>query len=554
MTETRQDLLSVQGLSTGYRVRGRIRPTLTGVSFAIPRGEIVALVGESGSGKSTLANVVLRLAPPNTVIEAGAIHYDGDSLLQATPQRLAELRGNEIAFIPQDPANSLNPVRSIRSQLAETLRTTKTEIDGDPSAHIETLLDRVGIPQPRQVANKYPHELSGGQLQRVLIASALSAGPKLLVADEPTSALDVTVQRRVLDLIVGFRQDLGLSVLLITHDLALAQERADRIVVLERGRVQDAGETRAVLAAPSSEYTRRLLSDVPSLNADRFGRISAPREPASTGGGAPPAVRLQALRKVFHRHDQQIVALDNVDVTVHRGTTHAVVGESGSGKTTIARLILGLETTTSGSILFGTSRLDAADERQLDQLRTRVQLVYQNPFSSLDPKHTAIQAVIEPLHRHRIGARAHRAERGRELLGLVGLAAATHNAQPRRLSGGQRQRVAIARALALEPEILVLDEPTSALDVTVQAQILELLVDLQRQLGTTYILISHDLGVVRQLADEITVLRHGIVVERGTAQAIFERPSDPYTKELIEAVPGWTPTAPTSPRAALVAP
>ncbi|WP_040800043.1 dipeptide ABC transporter ATP-binding protein [Nocardia higoensis] len=533
-------LLTVAGLTVGYRVRGRVRPTVTDVSFTVPDGATLALVGESGSGKSTVAGTVLRLGAPNAVVESGTVRYRGESLLTLGGRRLRELRGNEIAYVPQDPANSLNPVRTIGSQLTETLRATGST-DEALSARVVELLDAVGIPRPAEVARKYPHQLSGGMLQRAILASAIAAGPRLLVADEPTSALDVTVQRRVLDLIDRLRVDLGLGVLLITHDLALAKERCDHLVVLEHGRVREAGKASAVLHSPRSDYTRRLLADVPALNADKFGR------PASDGpaGSAPPAIALEGVTKVFARPGGRdgrtggFLALDDVTLRVARGTTHAIVGESGSGKTTLARLILGLERPTSGRVLVDGEVLDPADPAALRRARRRIQLVYQNPSVALDPGYTAARAVAEPLLRHGIGTRATRARRARELLRLVGLPEHTYDALPVRLSGGQRQRVAIARALALEPEVLVLDEPTSALDVTVQARILELIVDLQRELGSTYVLISHDLGVVRQVADEVTVLRHGVVVESGRADAIFTDPADDYTRDLIESVPGW---------------
>ncbi|WP_109525889.1 MULTISPECIES: dipeptide ABC transporter ATP-binding protein [Nocardia] len=535
-------LLSVDGLSVGYRQRGQVRHTVAEVSFVVPEGSATALVGESGSGKSTIANTVLRLAPPNAVVESGDVRYRDESLLTARNRRLRALRGNEIAYIPQDPANSLNPVRTIGSQLRETLRVTAAVPADEITDRAAGLLADVGIPRPDEVARQYPHQLSGGMLQRVLIASAIAAGPALLVADEPTSALDVTVQRRVLDLIDRLRAELGLSVLLITHDLALARERCDELVVLERGRVREAGPAQVVLHRPRSEYTRRLLADVPALNADKFANatVSATAGTYARSADPTPVIELSGVTKVFHRPGGDLVALDRVGLSVAKGTTHAIVGESGSGKTTIARLMLGLERPSAGEVLLDGTPLDYSDPGALRAARRRIQLVYQNPFVSLDPTYTAARSVAEPLLRHGIGTRASRAARARELLNLVGLADRTHESLPERLSGGQRQRVAIARALALEPEVLVLDEPTSALDVSVQARILELVVDLQRELGSTYVLISHDLGVVRQIADTVTVLRHGVVVESGSAATIFATPTDDYTRDLIESVPGWS--------------
>lgn len=530
-TGSSDTVLSVSSLTVGYRTRGYVHNTVHDVSFAVPSGGALALVGESGSGKSTLANVILRLAAPNAVIVDGDVQYDGESLLTASNSRLRTLRGNNIAYVPQDPANSLNPVRTIESQLLETLDVTGSG-STDSRSTVVDLLGAVGIPRPAEVSKRYPHQLSGGMLQRVLIASAIAARPALLIADEPTSALDVTVQRRVLDLLDHLRGELGSSLLLITHDLALARERCDNLVVLEGGRVRETGQASVVFENPQSDYTRNLLADVPSLNADKFGKLTG--EPAPTSDAA---VQIVDVSKRFTANG--VLALDSVDLVVSRGTTHAIVGESGSGKTTLARLVLGLDHPTSGEVLIDGAALDHSKPESLREARRRLQLVYQNPFVSLDPTYTAIQSVAEPLLRYRIGNKASRAARARELLNLVGLPEGSHGSLPKRLSGGQRQRVAIARALALEPEVLVLDEPTSALDVTVQAQILELIVKIQQELGSTYLLISHDLGVVRQIADDITVLRHGVVVESGSARDVFAAPAEDYTRDLIESVPGW---------------
>ncbi|MBH0779560.1 dipeptide ABC transporter ATP-binding protein [Nocardia bovistercoris] len=535
-------LLSVEGLTVAYRHRGRVRPTVTDVSFTVPAGKAVALVGESGSGKTTIANTVLRLAAPTAVVRSGHIRFRGEALLTARDRRLRELRGNEIAYVPQDPANSLNPVRTIGSQLRETLRVTGAAEPKQIPERVTALLADVGIARPAEVARQYPHQLSGGMLQRVLIASAIAARPALLVADEPTSALDVTVQRRVLDLVDRLRAELGLGVLLITHDLAVARQRCEELVVLEQGRVREAGPTGTVLDDPRSDYTRRLAADVPALNPDRFAAATRVNSTVREQEPTRTVIELVDVTKVFRRPGAQgsLTALDAVNLTVAAGATHAIVGESGSGKTTIARLLLGLERPTSGRVLLDGKPLADDSDAAMRAVREQIQLVYQNPFVSLDPTYSAARAVAEPLLRHGIGTRSSRARRARELLHLVGLAEHTHDSLPARLSGGQRQRVAIARALALEPRVLVLDEPTSALDVTVQARILELIVDLQRELGSTYVLISHDLGVVRQITDTVTVLRHGVVVESGSAAAVLDAPADDYTRDLIDSVPGWS--------------
>ncbi len=385
-----------------------------------------------------------------------------------------------------------------------------------------------------QVYRSYPHQLSGGMLQRVLIGLAVMPGPTLLVADEPTSGLDVTIQKVVLDLLSELRQSLGLSLLFITHDLAIAAERADSLIVLRDGVVHERGTSKDVFSSPKSDYARELQADVPAINPDRYRAARAARP---SDGEAPNQIELRSVSKTFHARDRVIVAVDDVSLAVQRGRTHALVGESGSGKTTAVRLLLGLEQPDAGEIVVGTDTVSGHSRTQWRSARRHLQLVYQNPFTSLDPTWKLGRIVREPLDRYRVGEKSERRQRVIEALQNVGLSESLLSRRPTNLSGGQRQRVAIARALVMRPDVLVLDEPTSALDVTVQAAIMELLVRLQAELGLTYLFVSHDLSLVRQIADTVTVLQHGRIVEEGPVEQIFARPENPYTQALLKAIP-----------------
>ncbi|WP_327087155.1 ABC transporter ATP-binding protein [Nonomuraea sp. NBC_01738] len=502
-------LLDIRDLKVAY---GR-RTVVHGVSFTVGPGEVVAVVGESGSGKTTTANAVLGLHPASS----GQILLNGADIRGWSQKRLQAIRGAQIGLVPQDPSNSLNPVMRIGNQIAETLRIHKR---GDKAARrrrVIELLTRVGLDDPERRAGQYPHELSGGMRQRVLIAAAIALRPSLIIADEPTSALDVTVQRRILDLIDDLRQEYGTAVLLVTHDLGVAADRSDRLVVMKDGLVEERGDTRTILAAPSAAYTRQLFRDAPALNARNFRPLDERAE---------PAIVVRDLVKDFGAFR----AVDGVSFEVRRGGTHALVGESGSGKTTTARIVTRFTEADSGEVVIGAP-VGPRD------FRRKVQLVYQNPYGSLDPRQPVGTIVAEPLRNFGLGDRAARRTRVRELLERVALPEALLERRPRELSGGQRQRVAIARALAVEPEVVVLDEAVSALDVTVQARILELLEELQRDLGLTYLFISHDLAVVRQISHTVSVMNKGRIVESGTTQQIFDSPQDDYTRELLAAVP-----------------
>ena len=537
---TTEPVLSISGLAVAFRTGSELVTAISDISIDVAAGETVAIVGESGSGKSTTAAAVNRLLPENGVITAGSIRFDGRELTDLPENAMVSLRGAGIGLVPQDPMSNLNPLMRVGEQIGEALEVHGHTHGDATKARVVELLEMVGIADAAQRAHQYPHEFSGGMRQRVLIAMGLACKPRLLIADEPTSALDVTVQRRILDQLDTLTDELGTAVFLITHDLALAAERADRIVVMFRGHIVEEGTSAEVLGNPQHEYTKQLLAAAPSL-ASR--RDALPQRETATG---TPFVEIRDLRKEFALRSpkvgepQTFTAVDGVSFEIRRGTTVSIVGESGSGKSTTANMVLGLEDATSGSILFDGLDLTTLRRKELFALRRRVQPVFQNPYASLDPRYTVEQSIAEPLRVHRIGTAATRHSRVLELLEQVALPAAMAERLPHELSGGQRQRVAIARALALEPELVVLDEAVSALDVLVQAQILDLLADLQKRLGLSYLFISHDLAVVRMISDEVHVMQRGVVVESGTPERIFDDPQHPYTRELLAAIPGAT--------------
>jgi peptide/nickel transport system ATP-binding protein len=530
-------VLEVEDLAIAYHDgRQHAQRVVHGVSFSIAPGEVVALVGESGSGKTTTAQAVIGLLADNGRLEHGAIRLNGTDIAGWPQQRLDSIRGSVVSLIPQDPTSSLNPVRTVGEQVGEILRIHRYGDRRAIQARVLELLDRVGLSQPALRARQYPHELSGGMKQRVLIAIAIALRPALIIADEPTSALDVTVQRRILDLIDGLRREDGTAVLLVTHDLGVAADRADRLVVMQGGRIQEQGPTQDLLRRPGSAYTRQLLADAPSLSGGRLRPAPAPQD----GAAQDIAIAVEGLVHEFPVAGQRqpFRAVDGVSFQVRRGTTHALVGESGSGKTTTIRDVVGFARPTAGRILVEGVDLTTLRGEALRQMRRRIQLVHQNPFSSLDPRQTVYQIIEEPLLNYEPIARPERERRVHDILARVGLPPAVLQRPPRALSGGQRQRVAIARALILGPQVLVLDEAVSALDVTVQAQILALLEQLQRDLGLTYLFISHDLAVVRQIADTVSVLHAGRQVDAGPVQDVFVSPGSAYTRELINAIPG----------------
>ncbi|MFJ8007385.1 dipeptide ABC transporter ATP-binding protein [Streptomyces fagopyri] len=537
-------LLEIRGLSVSYRTRGGTVAAVRNVDLDVWPGQVTAVVGESGSGKSTTAHAITRLLPGNGGIDAGTVRFGRHDLATLSEAELRTLRGARIGLVPQDPAVSLNPVKRIGEQVAEVLRIHGLATPRSAPAEAVAVLGRAGLPDAAVRARQYPHELSGGMRQRALIAIAIAARPELIIADEPTSALDVTVQRVILDQLQRLTEESGTAVLLVTHDLGVAADRAQQLVVMSQGKVVETGPTRDILADPQDDYTRHLLASAPSLATAR-SRVPVPTPAPRTR----PLVEVRNLVKEFRLPrtgdgPRTLRAVDDVSLALHRGQTLALVGESGSGKSTTARLVLRLAEPTAGQVLFDGTDVTTAKGAQVRELRRRAQLVYQNPYASLDPRASIGEVITEPLRAFKVGDRASRLARARELLDRVALPAATLQRRPAELSGGQRQRVAIARALALSPDLVVCDEPVSALDVSVQAQVLALLAELQADTGVAYLFISHDLAVVRQIAHEVAVMRAGRIVETGPPQELFTNPRHEYTRELLAAIPGGQIPAP----------
>ena len=574
-------LLEISDLEVAFRSSTGLVPAVRKANLTLYPGQSVAIVGESGSGKSTLAHAVIGLLPGTGRVTGGTIRFQGRDITHLGTQELTALRGSSIGLVPQDPMSNLNPVWSIGFQVKEALRANglagvaddrlahlmaeHTEHTGDaqkaaPSAggridvdeQVALLLEQAGLPEASRRAKQYPHEFSGGMRQRALIAIGLAARPDLLIADEPTSALDVTVQRRILDHLQTLVRELGTAMLFITHDLGLAAERAEHIVVMHRGRVVESGPSLEVLQDPRHPYTQRLVKAAPSLASRRIESAHARGIQvtddellgASLGSSSTEEIlRVEHLTKVFEVRgakgkDKTLTAVDDVSFGIRKGTTTALVGESGSGKSTVANIILNLIDPTSGKVFHDGVDLSTLGPKELFALRRIMQPVFQNPYGSLDPMYSIFRVVEEPLRVHGIGTAKEREARVAELLDMVSLPRSVMRRYPHELSGGQRQRVAIARALALKPQIVVLDEAVSALDVLVQAQILRLLSDLQAELELTYLFITHDLAVVRQIADDVVVMEHGRIVESGAADELFANPCQDYTRELIRAVPG----------------
>jgi peptide/nickel transport system ATP-binding protein len=553
-------LLSIQDLRVAFRM-GKVNGVLQraeavkGVSFDIAENTTVALVGESGSGKSVTAMSVLNLLPDNAE-RAGKILWQGKDLLHTPLSELQHLRGKEIACVFQDPMQSLNPVFTVGAQLIEPL--VKHMKMGQRAAleRAEQCLVEVGMPEPKRRLAAYPHELSGGQQQRVMIAMALACEPKLLIADEPTTALDVTIQRQILELIAEIQRKHRMSVLFISHDLGLVGEIADEVLVMRHGILREQGPVAQIFGAPRDSYTKALLACRPSLEGnparlmvidDHMAGHAAQAEPKAKDPAAPVVLEVKALCKSFWIKEglfkrREFKAVQNVDFKLRKGHTLGVVGESGSGKTTMGLSLLRLhESNTgpmSGEAIFGGKNLLTLSDSERQPMRRRIQVVFQNPYASLNPRFTIGQTLLEPMTIHGIGAdTTEREGRARALLGKVGLDDKAFGKYPHEFSGGQRQRIAIARALTLNPEVLVLDEAVSALDVSVQAQVLNLLKDLQDELGLAYVFISHDLAVVRFISDEVIVMKDGIVVEQAGVAQILAAPREAYTQRLLAAIP-----------------
>jgi peptide/nickel transport system ATP-binding protein len=545
----RKLVLTIRDLSVAFTTSQGEVEAVRHVSLDVAAGETVAVVGESGSGKSTLAASVNRLLAENGRITSGTITVDDLDITAASEKAMTAIRGSRIGLVPQDPMTNLNPVMRIGAQIVEALEVHGLARGQAARDQAIQLLDQAGIADAQARFRQYPHEFSGGMRQRVLIAMALACRPEVLLADEPTSALDVTVQRLVLDQMAQLASDMGAAVLLITHDLGLAAERADRVAVMHRGEIVEVGPAAQLVASPQHEYTRRLLAAAPGMASAKVAPVSLPahhpgHQPArsTAAAGAEPEVLLEvtgAVKKYRIRgRAEPLMAVDGVDLAITRGQTVAIVGESGSGKSTTARLALRLEQADGGTIRYRGADVSRLRGKELLAFRRSVQPVFQNPYASLDPRYTVGQVVAEPLRVHKIGDPASRRKEVADLLDKVALPATFTDRYPHELSGGQRQRVAIARALALNPELVVMDEAVSALDVLVQQQILELMVSLQRELGLSYLFISHDLAVVRQVSHLVYVMHSGKVVESGDPDTIFRAPREDYTRQLIAAIPG----------------
>lgn len=562
------NLLEVKNLTVDFisASKAPVR-AVESVSFVIPRERTVALVGESGSGKSVSALAIMGLLPPQNAIVGlhSSIEYDKRSLLSLSRSDWQLIRGSRIAMIFQDPMTSLNPVYTVGFQLAEMLKAHKPVSNKQAVARACELLEEVGIPEPQKRVNAYPHELSGGQQQRVMIAMALACEPELLIADEPTTALDVTVQRQILLLLAELRERRRMAMLFITHDLGLVSEVADHAVVMRKGTVREAGPVRTLFSQPQDPYTKALLSCRPSI--DRQGKrlltiddwmstnsgeiasstvapsLDTPAVSVATPNLDKPLLEVQGLRKVFKRsgpwfQSDDFVAVENVSFKLMRGQTVGLVGESGSGKTTVGLCLLRLHEATAGKVFFDGKNLFDMPNSEFAAYKRRLQIVFQNPYASLNPRFTVGEILSEPMQLHGIGANSADWEKqSLSLLDKVGMPASALKRYPFEFSGGQRQRIAIARSLSLSPEVVVLDEAVSALDVSVQAQVLNLLKDLQKELGLSYLFISHDLEVVRYMSDSLLVMNKGHVVEQGDAAQIYQAPQHAYTQTLLAAVP-----------------
>lgn len=552
MTEhnAEKPLLEMKGVKIAFSSSTGIVEAVRGVDMTIYPGQSVAIVGESGSGKSTTAMSILGLLPGNGKVTEGQIIFDGEDITKFSNKDYERIRGSHIGLVPQDPMSNLNPVWRIGTQIEESLKANHVVEGSKRKERVVQVLEEAGLPDAGARAKQYPHEFSGGMRQRALIGIGLAARPKLLIADEPTSALDVTVQKQILDHLESLTKELGNAVLFITHDLGLAAERAEHLIVMHRGRIVESGPSRKILQNPQHPYTKRLVTAAPSLASSR---IRAAREAgiesseliagAAEEHSDEAVISVRNLTKEFNVRDsrgkkQQFKAVDNVSFDLRRGSTLALVGESGSGKSTVANMVLNLLEPTSGSIFYEGTDTSKLNSKELFQLRRKMQVVFQNPYGSLDPLYSIFKCIEEPLRLHKIGDRKAREARVAELLDMVAMPRSAMRRYPDELSGGQRQRIAIARALALNPEVIVLDEAVSALDVLVQNQIIQLMAELQRDLNLSYLFITHDLAVVRQTADDVVVMQKGAVVEQGTTDEIFDNPSQEYTRNLINSVPG----------------
>lgn len=565
-TETTENLVRIENLAIDFRTDEGIVHAVKGISFNIPKGKTVGLVGESGSGKSVTALSLMRLIPnPPGEIVSGRMEFQGEDLRTMSEAKMRNVRGNKISMIFQEPMTSLNPVFTVGEQIAETLVLHQNMTKPQALARAIELMDQVGIPDPAKRVKAYPHEMSGGQRQRVMIAMAIACEPDLLIADEPTTALDVTIQKQILDLIAKLQKQYGMSVLFITHDLGVIGDIADEVVVMYRGNIVEQGTKEEIFRNPKHPYTKGLIACRPTLDhspvrlptvsdfmtADGQEKVydknllKREKPVRAITDKNPLLLEIKNIKKffplekgIFGKVKSWVPAVDDVSFKVYKGRTLGLVGESGCGKTTLGRTLLRLIEPTAGEIFYNGRDITKLGREELRALRRKVQIIFQDPYASLNPRMTIGSALMEPLIIHGIGkSKAEREQRARDLLARVGMDPNMVNRYPHEFSGGQRQRICIARALAVEPEFIVCDESVSALDVSIQAQILNLLLDLQDEFNLTYIFISHDLAVVKYISDEIAVMNKGKVVEMAEANEIYRAPKDAYTKKLLSAIP-----------------
>jgi peptide/nickel transport system ATP-binding protein len=531
LNDSSKVILDVNNLGVEFAVEGEWIPAAKNLTYQIRAGEVLAIVGESGSGKSASSMALLGLTPQNGRV-SGSVKLDGEELMSASPKRLRQIRGTGIAVIFQEPMTALNPVYTIGFQIMETLQVHSNISNQAAKARAIELLTMVDLPDPVKAFDSYPHQLSGGQRQRAMIAQAISCDPKLLIADEPTTALDVTIQAEILDLLRNLQKRLNSAILLITHDMGVVADLADRVLVMKDGVMVEQGTATEIYKKPTQTYTQELLKAVPSL-----GRGAALA--AKSASSAATVLRLENVNIEYPKRGRvpAFLAAQGINLEISRGEVLGLVGESGSGKTTVGRAAVGLLPIKSGSLVVAGMDITKIRNTELKTLRSKLGIVFQDPGSSLNPRWSIAQSISEPLVLTKTMSKQQISARVNELLDQVQLPTNYRNRYPHELSGGQRQRVGIARALALSPELLVADEPTSALDVSVQARVLELLKELQRDLGFACLFVSHDLAVVDYLADRIAVMNHGEIVEQGDKNQILRNPQQEYTKRLIAAVP-----------------
>ena len=559
-------ILQVQDLDIAFQVDRKSEPfrAVKGISFDVPTNTTVALVGESGSGKSVTAMSILGLLPQNAIVAPSSrITYfasnpgsaGGRDLLKASRNELQEIRGKDISVIFQEPMTSLNPVFTVGEQIAEVLRLHMGMSIRQAGARAIELLGEVGIPNPQLRVNSYPHEMSGGQQQRVMIAMAIACEPKLLIADEPTTALDVTIQKQILDLIANLQAKHNMSVLFITHDLGVVGDIADSVVVMQAGEIKEQGPVKAIFEHPQHPYTKALLACRPRIDArprrlpviDDFmkgeARVAVGERSRGTSPADPIILEVKGLNKTFFLKEglfgkRAVEAVKNVSFSLPRGKTLGLVGESGSGKTTVGLTLMRLHDATSGEVLFEGKDLLALSEREMMAYRRRIQIIFQNPYASLNPRMTVGHILVEPMKIHSIGRdERERVDMAFQLLKRVGLSEQSFYKYPHEFSGGQRQRIAIARCLTMKPDVLICDESVSALDVSVQAQVLNLLQDLQDEYGLSYIFISHDLAVVKYISDRVMVMNEGAIIEMADSDEIYRHPREDYTRKLLSSIP-----------------